>query len=100
MPRLVAVEPEPLLRHHAEHAAHDLSLPVDVVDGSAERIPAQDGRFGAAVVSLVLCSVPDQSTALAEIGRVLKPGGALRFFEHVRSESARRFASAAVRTAG
>ncbi|WP_328439738.1 class I SAM-dependent methyltransferase [Nocardia puris] len=62
---------------------------VEVVDGSAEHIPAPDNSFDAAVVSLVLCSVPDQGAALTEIARVLKPGGILRFFEHVRAESAR-----------
>src|SRR5207302_11033986 len=47
--------------------------------------PAPDGSFDTAIASLVLCSVPDQSAALAEIRRVLKPGGELRFYEHVRS---------------
>lgn len=41
--------------------------------------------FDVAVVSLVLCSVPDQHRALTEVRRVLRPGGELRFFEHVRA---------------
>ena len=47
--------------------------------------PAVDGSFDAAVVSLVLCSVPDQRTALRELHRVLREGGWLHFYEHVRS---------------
>ena len=52
-------------------------------DGTAEALPGQDGDSDAAVVSLVLCSVPDQNAALCEIARVLRPGGELRFYEHV-----------------
>jgi SAM-dependent methyltransferase len=58
---------------------------VTVTDGLAQRIEAPDESFDAVVVSLVLCSVPDENDALAEIRRVLRPGGQLRFFEHVIS---------------
>jgi ubiquinone/menaquinone biosynthesis C-methylase UbiE len=61
-------------------------VPIEVDEGSAEALPAQDGEFDAAVVSLVLCSVPDQRVALREIARALRPGGELRFYEHVVSE--------------
>jgi ubiquinone/menaquinone biosynthesis C-methylase UbiE len=44
----------------------------------------------AAVAGLVLCTVPDPASALAELRRVLKPGGELRFMEHVRSDRPRR----------
>jgi SAM-dependent methyltransferase len=57
-------------------------------DGAAARIPADDSSFDAVVVSGLLCSVPDQGAALAEFGRVLRPGGELRFYEHVRSRTA------------
>jgi ubiquinone/menaquinone biosynthesis C-methylase UbiE len=46
-------------------------------------LPVEDGSADAAVCSLVLCSVPDQAKALAEVRRVLRPGGELRFYEHV-----------------
>lgn len=82
---VVAVEPDDLLRAKAGRAAAAASVPVTVLPGHADQLPAGDGAFDAAVVSLVLCSVPDPATALAEIGRVLRPGGVLRFFEHVRS---------------
>ena len=58
MTEVVAIEPEPTLRALAESAAH--SVPVTVLDGVAEDLPFADGEFDAAVVSLVLCSVPDQ----------------------------------------
>ena len=78
---VVAIEPEPTLRALAEDAA--AAVPVRVLDGVAEDLPFADGELDAAVVSLVLCSVPDQGRALAEIRRVLRPGGELRFYEHV-----------------
>jgi ubiquinone/menaquinone biosynthesis C-methylase UbiE len=86
--RLLAVEPEPRLRALAEDNAGTVPLDIEVADGRAERLPAEDASFDAAVVCLTLCSVTDQAAALAEIHRVLRPGGQLRFFEHVRAESA------------
>jgi len=84
---VVALEPEPYLRDLAVAAAGQASVPVRVVDGAADRLPAGDGAFDAGVASLVLCSVPDQSRALAELFRVIRPGGELRFFEHVRADT-------------
>jgi ubiquinone/menaquinone biosynthesis C-methylase UbiE len=80
---VLAIEPEPHLRARARSAA--ASLPVTVVAGDASALPAADGEFDTAVASLVLCSVPDQAAALAELWRVLRPGGRLLFWEHVRA---------------
>jgi SAM-dependent methyltransferase len=85
---VVAVEPEPRLRAAAVAAARTTPVPVRVLDGVAEALPAPDGDFDAAVAALVLCSVPDQAAALAEIARVLRPGGKLRFYEHVAASDA------------
>jgi SAM-dependent methyltransferase len=82
---VVAVEPEAYLRERAERRARDAKVPVRVVPGPAEALPIEDESFDAAVASLVLCSVRDQPAALAELYRVVKPGGELRFYEHVRS---------------
>jgi ubiquinone/menaquinone biosynthesis C-methylase UbiE len=83
---VVAVEPEPYLRAAAVRSAAAAPVPVRVVDGVAERLPGADGEYDAAVVCLVLCSVPDQAAALAEIRRVVRPGGELRFLEHVAAD--------------
>lgn len=82
---VVAVEPEDSLRAQAERAADQSPVPITVMAGHADAIPAADGSFDAAVASLVLCSVPDPARTLAEIGRVLRPAGELRVYEHVRS---------------
>jgi SAM-dependent methyltransferase len=86
---LLAVEPEGYLRRRAEQAAADAPLTVRVVDGLADSLPAEDASFDAGVASLVLCSVPAQDRALAELRRVIRPGGELHFYEHVRAHDAR-----------
>jgi ubiquinone/menaquinone biosynthesis C-methylase UbiE len=80
---VLAVEPEPLLREAATKNAADAPVPVEVVDGVSGRLPAEDESVDAGVASLVLCSVPEQARALAEFRRVIRPGGELRFYEHV-----------------
>jgi ubiquinone/menaquinone biosynthesis C-methylase UbiE len=82
---VLAVEPEPYLRALAEDAAKRARVPIEVVDGTADDLPADDASCDAVVASLVLCTVPDVPAALTEIRRVLQPGGELRFFEHVRA---------------
>jgi ubiquinone/menaquinone biosynthesis C-methylase UbiE len=84
---VVAVEPEAYLRERAREAADEAAVPIRVVDGVAERLPLDDGSADAGVVSLVLCSVASQEAALAELRRVLRPGGELRFYEHVRGDA-------------
>ncbi len=82
---VVAVEPEPFLRERAAEAAASAPVPIRVVDGTAGEIPADDASVDAVAVSGLLCSVADPRAALAEFHRVLRPGGQLRFYEHVRS---------------
>ena len=82
---VLAVEPDPTARAAAVERARDASVPIEIVDGVAESLPAEDASFDAAVVSGVLCSVPDPARSLHELRRVLAPGGELRFWEHIRS---------------
>jgi ubiquinone/menaquinone biosynthesis C-methylase UbiE len=86
---LVAVEPEDYLRGKAEEAAARGGRDIRLVDALADRLPFEDGAFDAAVAAQVLCSVPSQAAALAELRRVVRPGGELRFYEHVLATSPR-----------
>jgi SAM-dependent methyltransferase len=87
---VVALEPEPYLRAKAEAAARAAPVRVTVRDGVAHPLPLEADSFDGAVASLVLCTVPDPDYAIAELRRVLRPDGELRFFEHVRSSRARK----------
>ena len=80
---VVAVEPEPTLRERAQRAAASAPVPIRVLAGQADHLPLPDHSVDEAVSSLVLCSVPNQESALAELCRVLRPGGRLHFYEHV-----------------
>jgi ubiquinone/menaquinone biosynthesis C-methylase UbiE len=86
---VLAVEPEPYLRRLALAAAHKAPVPIRVTDGIAEALPGPDAAFDAVVASLVLCTVTDPDQALAEVRRVLRPGGMLRFYAHVRATDPR-----------
>lgn len=83
--RLVLVEPDRHMRRRLGRRAETLGRGAEIVDASVEDLPFEDATFDTAVVTLVLCSVPSQQSALAEIARVLKPEGRLLFLEHVRS---------------
>jgi SAM-dependent methyltransferase len=88
---LLAVEPEPNLRTMAFDAARVAPVPVTVVDAAGERLPADDASMDGAVVAGILCSVANPARNLAELARVLRPGGDLRFFEHVAAPGPRGF---------
>jgi SAM-dependent methyltransferase len=83
---VIAVEPDDTLRDRAVHAARDAPVSVEVRAGHVDALPAGDASVDVVVASLVQCSVPDQASALNEILRVLKPGGELRYYEHIRSK--------------
>ena len=84
--RLVLVEPDRRMLRRLRARAGAMRPDADVVEASADRLPFPDESFDTAVVTFVLCTVPDPATALAEIRRVLRPGGRLLLAEHVRSD--------------
>jgi ubiquinone/menaquinone biosynthesis C-methylase UbiE len=84
---VLAVEPEPYLRQRALEKAAEVEVDIDVVDGIAENLPADSESLDAGIASLVLCSVGNQSTVLGELHRVIRPGGELRFLEHILANS-------------
>jgi ubiquinone/menaquinone biosynthesis C-methylase UbiE len=83
---LVLTEPEEPMARRLEKKAAAGGRPVTVVRAGAEDLPFPDDSFDTAVTTLVLCTVRDPEKALAELERVLKPGGRLLFLEHVRSD--------------
>lgn len=79
---------EGMLRR-AERRAHSAAPRVTTKQAPVEQLPFEDASFDTVVASLLLCSVEDQDRALAEIERVLRPGGRYLFLEHVRSDEPR-----------
>ncbi len=85
--RLVMSEPDPHMRLKLARKAASAPGPrVEVIDASLEELPVSADSFDVVVATLVLCSVPDLDQALAEIYRVLRPGGKFVFLEHVAAE--------------
>lgn len=82
---VVALEPETRLAPKAREAAAGAPVPVTVIESTIETLPAGTEPFDAVVCSLVLCSVDDPDAVLHQLNSVLRPGGELRYFEHVAS---------------
>jgi ubiquinone/menaquinone biosynthesis C-methylase UbiE len=86
---VVATEPDPHMLRRAREAVREASVPVRLERASADELPFEDDTVDTVVATLVFCTIPDPAAALAEIRRVLKPGGAMLFLEHVRAEDPR-----------
>jgi ubiquinone/menaquinone biosynthesis C-methylase UbiE len=85
--RIWAIEPDPERAQKARTVAATCAIPITIDVAGAERLPYPDAAFDHVVSSLVFCSVADQTVALREIRRVLKPGGTLHMVEHVRPQT-------------
>ena len=81
---LTLVEPDRHMRKRLRQRVAQIRPDAAVLDARAESLPLPDASVDTVVVTFVLCSVADQTAALAEITRVLRPGGQLLFLEHVR----------------
>ena len=79
---VLALEPAPRLVSMARSASHATSVPVSFLGASAEAIPLDKHSVDTVVTIWTLCSIPQAATALAEMRRVLRPGGKLLFVEH------------------
>ncbi len=86
--RVIGLEPSPKLLSMTHAAARDVSTSVDLIEGSSEAIPLNDGSIDTVVTTWTLCTIPNASRALQEMLRVLKPTGRLLFIEHGRAPDA------------
>jgi ubiquinone/menaquinone biosynthesis C-methylase UbiE len=85
--RLTAIDSENMLEDRVGKRVAACRFPVTRMRLDAQgRLPFEDRSFDTVVTTLTLCSIPDTAAALAEIRRVLKPGGKFVFFEHGRSD--------------
>lgn len=79
---LHGLEPSAALRKMAEKRAAGLPFPVRFIGLPGEEIPLDTGSMDTVLVTYTLCTIPDVQQALAQMRRVLKPGGQLIFCEH------------------
>ncbi|TMK56854.1 MAG: class I SAM-dependent methyltransferase [Actinobacteria bacterium] len=82
---LTLTEPDPHMFKQLRARAEKECPGADLIQAGAENLPFDDNTYDTVVVTLVLCTVPDQAAALREISRVLRPDGQLLFLEHVRA---------------
>ena len=79
---IVGVEPSEGMRIKARRAIDGQSIPVELIDAPGEALPVEDASIDTVLLTFTLCTIPDYEAALAEMRRVLKPGGKLVFVEH------------------
>lgn len=81
--RLIAVEPASRMHDRLRRRVRRAGIDLELIPGRAEALPLPDGSVDEVICSLVLCTVGDPDRVLAEVRRVLRPGGRFRFVEHV-----------------
>ncbi|MGH3875878.1 MAG: class I SAM-dependent methyltransferase [Actinophytocola sp.] len=86
---LILTEPYPHMVVKLEEKVRDHPMPVQLTVAGAEKLPFPDASFDTVAAAMILCTVPDPDVVLAEIERVLKPGGQYLFLEHVRNRDPR-----------
>lgn len=83
--RLTAIELSPEMLAIARRRAADLGQEVELREGDAHDLPFEDSSFDTVVCTYSLCNIPDEGLAIAEMKRVLRPGGKLLLLDHIRS---------------
>lgn len=82
---LTGIELSPAMLAIAEQRAAELGREVELCEGDAQALPFEDGSFDTVVCTLSLCVIPDHGKAIAEMARVLRPGGRLLLLDHIGS---------------
>lgn len=80
--RVIGVEPSAGMRVKARRAIARQAVPVELLDAPGEALPLDDNSVDTVLLTFTLCTIPDAPAALAEMRRVLRPGGRLIFLEH------------------
>lgn len=80
--QVIGVEPSGGMRTKAQRAIGRQAIPVELIDAPGEALPVEDRSVDTVLLTFTLCTIPDWQAALAEMRRVLKPGGRLVFLEH------------------
>jgi ubiquinone/menaquinone biosynthesis C-methylase UbiE len=83
--RLTGIELSPAMLAIARRRAFELGFEADLRQGDAEALPFADSSFDTVVCALSLCTIPDHAKAIAEMSRVLRPGGKLLLLDHIGS---------------
>ena len=85
--RLSGIDLSPAMLEIARKRAEELGVDADLTEGDAQQLPFADASFDTVVCTLSLCNIPDDRGAIAEMKRVLRPGGRLLLLDHVRASS-------------
>ena len=83
---LTAIDFSSAMLEVARERAASLGREVDLREADAQNLPFDDGSFDTVVSTLTMCNIPDYGRAIAEVHRVLRPGGRFVLMEHVRSD--------------
>jgi ubiquinone/menaquinone biosynthesis C-methylase UbiE len=83
--QITGIELSPAMLSIARELAQSLGRQVELVVGDAQALPFPDERFDTVVCTIAMCCIPDERQAIAEVWRVLRPGGRFVALEHVRS---------------
>jgi ubiquinone/menaquinone biosynthesis C-methylase UbiE len=81
---LTGIDLSPKMLQHARDRATTLGRTVELREGDAQQLPYGNETFDTVVATFTLCAVPDLTETLAEINRVLRPGGRLLLADHIR----------------